>query len=129
MRIAASIFIAAHGIGFSIWFMSAWTPAALDADGGHVTFLPDAPGTGVLGKALGLLALLVLIGFVATAWGVWQQTPWWPTTMVGSALASVLVALAIWNPVGIVSILALLASVALLVATLTPLGERLLGPR
>jgi membrane protein implicated in regulation of membrane protease activity len=48
---------------------------------------------------LGLLALLVLVGFVATAWGVWQQTPWWPTTTTGSAIASLVVALAVWNPV------------------------------
>jgi hypothetical protein len=128
MRLAASIFIAAHGIGFSIWFMSAWTPAALDAGPTHVTLLPDTPSTGAVGKALGLLALVVLVGFVATAWGVWQQTPWWPTTMLGATVASLFVAVAVWNPVGIVSVPAVLASLALLVATVTPLGERYLGP-
>ena len=128
MRLAVSIFIAAHGIGFSIWFMSAWIPAALDADARHVTLLPGTPATGALGKALGLLALLVLIGFLATAWGVWQQTPWWPTTMMGSVATSLLVAVAVWNPVGIVSVPATLASIALLLATITPLGDRLLGP-
>jgi membrane protein implicated in regulation of membrane protease activity len=64
-----------------------------------VTFLPGTPATSALGKVLGLLALLVLVGFVATAWGVWQQTPWWPTTTTGSAIASLVVALAVWNPV------------------------------
>jgi hypothetical protein len=128
MRLAVSIFVAAHGIGFSIWFMSAWTPAALDADAKNVTLLPDTPATGALGKVLGLLALLVLVGFLATAWGVWQQAAWWPTAMIGTAVPSLLVALAVWNPVGIVSVPATLASVALLLATATPFGERLLGP-
>lgn len=29
MRIAAALFVAAHGIGYIIWFMSAWAPATL----------------------------------------------------------------------------------------------------
>jgi hypothetical protein len=48
--------------------------------------------------------------------------------LLGSALGSLPVAMAVWNPVGMVSVPATLASVALIAATLMPWGERLLGP-
>ena len=129
MRIAAAIFVAAHGIGFSIWFMSAWTPTALRGSSQHLTFLPDVPATGAVGKALGIVALAVLAGFLVSAWGIWQQAAWWPVALLGSAAASLPVASAVWNPVGIVSVPATLASVALIAATLMPWGEQFLGPR
>lgn len=128
MRIATAVFVAAHGIGFSIWFMSAWTPAALGGDTRHLTLLPRVPATGAAGKAVGILALAVLAGFLLAAWGIWQQTIWWPAALLGAAIASLPVALAVWNPVGIVSPLATVASVALILATLMPWGERFLGP-
>lgn len=103
MRIAAAVFVAAHGVGFSIWFMSAWTPAALGASPRHLTLLPDVPASGAAGKTIGVVALVVLVGFLAAAWGIWQQAPWWPAVLLGSALGSLPVAAAVWNPVGVVS--------------------------
>jgi hypothetical protein len=128
MRIAAAVFVAAHGIGFSIWFLSAWIPAALDRGTRHLSLFPDVPATGAVGKALGLVAVAVLAGFLLAAWGIWVQAAWWPAALLGSAIVSVPIALAVWNPVGIVSVPALLASVALIAATLMPWGERFLGP-
>lgn len=128
MRIAASIFVAAHGIGFSIWFLSTWMPATLGGSAKHLTFLPEAPATGAVGKALGIVALAVMVGFVLAAWGIWQQASWWPILLTGSAIASLPVAMAVWNPVGVVSVLATLASVALMAASVMPWGERFLGP-
>jgi hypothetical protein len=127
MRTAAAVFVASHGIGYIIWFMSAWTPSALPSSK-ELTFPANTPITGVLGKALGLVSLAVLAGFVASAWGVWQQTSWWPVSLVGSVVASTPVAFAIWNPVGIVSVLATVANVGLVAATLMPWGQRFLPP-
>jgi hypothetical protein len=127
MRTAAAVFVASHGIGYIIWFMSTWTPSALHSSN-TLTFPANTPITGVLGKALGLVSLAVLAGFVASAWGIWQQTSWWPVSLVGSVVASTPVAFAIWNHVGIVSLLATVANFGLVAATLMPWGQRFLPP-
>ena len=128
MRTAAAVFVASHGIGYSIWFMSAWTPSVLQSSK-NLTFPANTPATGKLGKALGLVSLAVLAGFVVSAWGIWQETSWWPVSLIGSIVASTPVALAVWNPVGIVSLLATLANVGLVAATLMPWGQRFFPPQ
>lgn len=127
MRTAAAVFVASHGIGYSIWFMSAWTPSAMH-NSKSLSFPADTPATGKLGKALGLVSLAVLAGFVVSAWGIWQGTSWWPVSLIGTIVASTPVALAVWNPVGIVSLLATLANVGLVAATLMPWGQRFFPP-
>jgi hypothetical protein len=127
MRTATALFVAAHGVGYSIWFLSAWTPSLLGGSAAHLLGRPDVPSTGAVGKALGVMALVVLAGFLAAAWGVWQAAAWWPVLLLASAGLSLLVAVAVWNPVGIVSVPATAASVALIAATLMPWGERFLG--
>jgi hypothetical protein len=137
MRLAAALFVAAHGIGYVIWFMNAWTPAALGRGPEDPTAPPGTGRPGIaasgqpgiaaterLGKALGLLSLAVVVGFLAAAWGVWEQAAWWPAVLLASAAASFPVALSVWNPVGIVSVPATLASVALVAATVMPWGDR-----
>jgi hypothetical protein len=127
MRTAVTIFVASHGIGYIIWFMSAWTPSALRSSK-SLTFSDNAPATGIFGKAIGLLSLAVLAGFVASAWGIWQETSWWPVSLIGSVVASTPVAFAVWNPVGVVSLLATLANVGLVAAIVMPWGQRFFPP-
>jgi len=127
MRTAAAVFVASHGIGYIIWFMSAWTPSALRSSK-SLTFPANAPATGILGKAIGLLSLAVLAGFVASAWGIWHETSWWPVSLIGSVVASTPVAFTIWNPVGVVSLLATLANVGLVAAIVMPWGQRFFPP-
>jgi hypothetical protein len=126
MRVAAALFIAAHGVGYILWFMASWTPAALGTRSKQLSIGEDVV-TGGLGKAIGLVALVVIAGFLVAAWGVWQQAPWWPTVLVVSAVAAFPTAFAVWNPVANVSVMAGLANVGLLAATFMPWGERLLG--
>jgi len=126
MRIAAALFVALHGIGYSIWFLSAWVPSVLGTGSKQLTF-GDVPATGGLGKALGVVALLVLAGFLASAWGIWQETSWWPVSLIASAIVGIPIAFSVWNPVGTVSVMAELANAGLVAATLVPWGDRLLG--
>jgi hypothetical protein len=128
MRALAAVFIAAHGIGYVIWFMSTWMPSVMGTQDAHLLAAPQHPATGVTGRLLGVLALVVSAGFLVSAWGVWSVTAWWPVTLVGSALVSLPVSLLIWSPVGIVSVPATIASLALVAATLLPWGERVLPP-
>jgi hypothetical protein len=127
MRLAAALFIAAHGVGYSIWFMSAWTPSTMGTQSKTLTLFPDAQVTGLLGKGIGLAAVAIMVGFLVSAWGIWQEAAWWPISLIATAAVSLPVALAVWNPVGIVSVPATVASVTLILATVMPWGERFLG--
>lgn len=58
-------------------------------------FLVEPRGAG--GRAIGILSLFVLAGFGAAAWGIWNEAFWWPPLLIGSAVASVIVILSMWN--------------------------------
>jgi hypothetical protein len=77
MRTAAAAFVASHGIGYIIWFMSVWTPSALHSRRTSHS-LPMHQPQGYSVRRWGSFSLAVLAGFVATAWGIWQETSWWP---------------------------------------------------
>jgi hypothetical protein len=131
MRIVAAIFVAMHGIGHIVWFFSTWTQRALGKEGraeleAHERgFLvkPEGPP----GKAIGILSLLVIVGFLAAAWGIFTEASWWPPVLIASVVLSMGVILAMWNPIMRLSVRALLANIGLTAATLMPWGERFLG--
>lgn len=131
MRLAAAIFVALHGLGHIIWFMATWARWSLGGSG-RADLAKHEQGflVGALtpaGRAVGLLALVVLGGFLATAWGIWTQAAWWPQLLIGSAVASTVVLVVMWNPVLTVSVRALLADIGLAAATLMPWGDRIFG--
>ena len=131
MRVAAAIFIAVHGLGHIIWLFSTWMQPALGKEGraeleAHRRHFLVEPKS-LMGRVIGVLAVVVLIGFLLAAWGIWTETPWWPALLVGSATLSMLVVLSMWNPIMRLSVRALLADVALVTAVFMPWGERFLG--
>ncbi len=131
MRLAAAIFVAIHGLGHIVWFFSTWTQRALGQQGREQleahrhNFLVEPKGSS--GKLIGILSLLVIAGFGATAWGIWIEASWWPPLLITSALTSMVVILTMWNPIMRLSVRALLANIGLTAATLMPWGERILG--
>lgn len=131
MRIAAAIFVALHGLGHIIWFFSTWTQSALGKEGraeleDHQRHFLVKP-LSAAGRLLGILSLLVLVGFVTAAWAIWTEASWWPPLLIGSIGASMVVTLAMWNPMLTVGFRALLANIGLGAAVLMPWGERFLG--
>ena len=126
LRIGVALFTAAHGIGFVLWFLITWLPSTLGGATRSLSFT-DAPATGFLGKSFGILALLVLAGFLISARGIWRQTSWWPETLGATAAVAIPTAWSVWNPVGDVSSMAELANVALLVVALLSSGRRFLA--
>jgi hypothetical protein len=136
MRLAAVIFVAIHGIGHIVWFFSTWTQRVLGKEGraqlqarrGDFLVEPRA----VAGRTVGILSLLVVVGFITAAWGIWNEAVWWPPLLIGSAIASVVVVSSMWNPIKApgpvpISVRALLADIGLGAAALMPWGERFLG--
>jgi hypothetical protein len=109
MRTAAAVFAASHGIGYVIWFMSAWTPSALNSSK-NLAF-SNAPAMGMLGTALGLVSLAVLagcgvgVGHLAGDILVAGFSHWFCRRLDAGRVRT-------WNPVGIVSLLATTATSA-----------------
>jgi hypothetical protein len=131
MRIAAAIFVGAHGAGHIIWFMATWARWSLGESGRAEVAKHEGgfivPALSPMGKLVGGLALVVLAGFFTAAAGIWTQATWWPPLLIGSAVVSLAVAVLMWNPVMNVSVRALLANIGLAAATLMPWGDRILG--
>jgi hypothetical protein len=69
----------------------------------------------------------VLVAFFVVAWGIWTQASWWPWLLGGSGVVSLVVLLAMWNPVRNVSFNALVANLVLAAAMFMPWGTRFLG--
>lgn len=131
MRIAAAIFVGMHGAGHVVWFLATWFQGALGTQGreeldAHRPYFAVQPDT-LTGKLLGIASLAVLAGFVATGYGIWTETSWWPPLLFGSAGLSMLVILAMWNPIMRISVRALLANIGLVAAAVMPWGDRILG--
>lgn len=50
-----------------------------------------------MGKAFGLIALLLVAGFLATAWGIFTGATWWPRIGLVSAVAAMALVIPWWN--------------------------------
>jgi hypothetical protein len=129
VRTVAAIVVAAHGIGFSMWFLASWF-ASIRIGTGTQWLLPGdveiASGTG---RAFGVLSLLGVGAFLATAWGILGESSWWPPLGGVTALASFAIVIPWWtivrpfNAVG-----ATLVNLLLIAAWLVPsFGDRIVG--
>jgi hypothetical protein len=68
--------------------------------GSHLVFSNDVPVTGGLGKATGLLSLLLVAGFLVTAWGIFTETLWWePVGVITSIVSLIAVVIPWWTTV------------------------------
>lgn len=126
MRVLFGMFIIIHGIGHVSWFLASFFPG-INADqvGGSPLNSAGLSPTGMVGKLIGVGALVVVLAFVVSAIGVFNEGEWWRSALLAAAAGSALIALLWWNPVGSVSVPALLADVALVVVALLPLGQRI----
>jgi hypothetical protein len=121
-----ALFLILHGLGHAIWFLGAWTPVGeLRSEqpwlfSGGVTM--DSP----MGRLLGGLALVAVVGFVAAGWGLLGQQDWWRSAAIASALLSLVVVVPWWDASpGTTSINATLADAAILAIALLPIGHEL----
>lgn len=127
LRIAVLIFLVVHGMGHSIWFIGAWVPQAkLVADGGWI--LPGGVSiSDPVGKLFGLLALVAMVGFLVSAWALFQQLDWWRPTLASSAVVSLVAVIPWWSvSPGTTALNATAANVILLVFLLLPWSNDIL---
>lgn len=118
-RYIIAIVLLAHGIGHIMLFMAAWTPQISKVGFSNAPWIFSG-GIGVgspIGQAFGLLWLVALIGFGASALGLVTHQAWWPPVTITVAAISIVTIVPWFNtwPTGSM-IGALLVDVAVLVA-------------
>lgn len=93
LRILLAVAVAAHGIGHVLFLM----PLVSSTTWGQ-SAQSWLLGAGGLARGLGALIWLVsLVGFVAAAFGLFRETGWWPTAVIGSAVASTIGLVLFWS--------------------------------
>ncbi|WP_415380045.1 hypothetical protein [Halosimplex sp. TS25] len=100
LRLAAAVFLVLHGVvhGWYVVLSQGWVEVEEQMGWtGHSWLLSSVlPRETVL--ALGSVSyVLVALGFVAAGVGVALDRPWWRPVLVGSALVSTAVIVALWD--------------------------------
>ena len=97
LRNVAAVIVAAHGVGFSLWFVTSWFGTKIGS--ASQWLFSDLSITSPVGKLFGLLALILIVGFLATAWGIFSSASWWPEVGLVSAVVAMAVVIPWWNVV------------------------------
>ena len=126
IKLIAVLVLAGHGIGHMMAPQAAFLPpGALPRDAhGLVAGATIVSGPG---RAMSLLWLLPMVGFVVASYGFWTDAAWWRPLMAISAVVSIVAILPWWNVMPAFSYLgALGVDVLVLVALATPWGDHLI---
>lgn len=120
VRVLLGIFIAGHAMGHISWMIAAFFPGSLEEPVSDQVLGGRADGTSLAAKIVAIASLVAMFFFVMASIGVFLAASWWWPAALGGVVVSTGVALAWWNPVGSVSVLALLGNAGVLVAGFIP---------
>ena len=125
VKIFAAAVLVAHGIGHVMAPQAAFAPpgafprAATAAIGGMTI-------TSGAGKALALVWLVPLVGFLAGTYGLWIGADWWRPVLAAASIVSIAVILPWWSVMPAFSYIGAIAvDLITLMAIFTPWGEPL----
>jgi hypothetical protein len=126
LKLVVVIVLVAHGLGHTMALSSAFRPA-----GGfsrrHWTLSDGVAIYTPAGKALALVWLVPLAGFLAGAYGLSTGQEWWRPVLTISSVVSIVAVLPWWRVMPVPSYLgALLVDLLVLAALLTPWGGPLI---
>lgn len=115
LRLVLAIVVGAHGIGHVLFLL----PLVSGVDWGQPA-QSWLLGEGGLAKVSGgLIWLVALAGFLAAAFGIFQQTDWWQTAAIVSAAVSTVGLILFWRqPVPPPALSALVFNLLILVSLL-----------
>jgi hypothetical protein len=126
IKLITVIVLAAHGIGHVMAPQAAFVPPGAFPRGAQAAVAGITIGS-TAGRAVALLWLVPLVGFLLGSYGLWIDASWWRPVLAVSAVVSIAVVLPWWNVMPTFSYLGALAVDALvLVALLTPWGDQLI---
>ena len=120
VRIVLGIFVFAHGIGHLAWMLAAFFPASQDGPVSDRVLTGLADARSPAAKVIAVVGVGASALFVTAAIGVFAASEGWFAPALGGIVLSTLVAVSWWNPVGVVSVMALLANIGLIFAKLVP---------
>lgn len=126
LRIVAVLILIVHGIGHVMAPVSAWVPGGSAFSRGSWLLSPGVTIDSAAGRALAVLWIIPLVGFIGGAIGLWTGAGWWREALLVSSVVSIVVVLPWWRVMPTGSYLGALAvDLLVLVALLTPWGDRL----
>jgi hypothetical protein len=127
IRVLFGMFLLAHGVGHVSWFLAAVVPSFGEGQQRNPPLFNDGiAATGGIGKVIGVAALLVVAAFVVGGIGFFLDASWWRSGVGAGLVGSMLVAVAWWNPAGVVSALAVAANAGIALVVYFPLGDDLI---
>ncbi len=127
VRIVLGVLLIGHGVGHVAWVLAAFFPGSQEQPVRDRVLAGLADSKGVAAKLIALAGLGAAVLFVAAAVGVFGTRDWWFVPALAGIVVSSLVALSWWNPVGLVSVMALLANAGLIAAKVIPWFEDTAG--
>jgi hypothetical protein len=123
LKILVALLLLAHGLGNVMAPQSAFVPPGAFPHGAAAVLGPRLTIVSPAGKALSLLWLIPLVGFVLGTYGLWTGQVWWRPVLIVSAVVSIVAVLPWWNVMPRFSYLGALAvDVLVLVGAFTPWG-------
>jgi hypothetical protein len=123
LKILVALLLVAHGLGHVMAPQSAFAAPGAFPRSASAVLGPRLTIVSRGGKALSLLWLIPLVGFVLGTYGLWTGQGWWRPVLIVSAVVSLVAVLPWWNVMPRFSYLgALAADVLVLVGAFTPWG-------
>ena len=120
VRIVLGIFVFAHGVGHLAWMLAAFFPASQDGPVSNRVLGGLADARSPAAKVIAVIGIFAGGLFVVASFGVFASAGGWFTPALAGIALSSLVATSWWNPVGVVSVMALLANAGIVLAKLIP---------
>jgi hypothetical protein len=127
-RILVIVFLALHGIGHVIWFLAAWTRVRTGFGEGRWILPGDVTIRSPLGKLWGIVALLVMLLFVAAALALLSGSLTW-RSLANTGVILSLGVVAPWarQAPGWSAINAIIADLVLMILIALPLSVDMVG--
>ncbi|MDJ0959549.1 MAG: hypothetical protein QNJ88_02745 [Acidimicrobiia bacterium] len=120
VRIVLGLFVFAHGVGHLAWMLAAFFPASQDGPVSDRVLGGLADSRSPTAKVIAIAGIVAGGLFVVASFGVFASSVGWFGPALAGVVLSSLVATSWWNPVGVVSVMALLANAGIVLAKLIP---------
>lgn len=125
LQYIAALVIAGHGIGHIWEFLVSFTSMKAGFKDNPWIFSDGVTLDSSVGHVFGVLALVVMVLFVASSIGILLEEKWWRQLAIAGSVLSIIVVLPFWNSVlpGMLAGVAL--DVAIILTLILPWGEKL----
>jgi hypothetical protein len=120
VRILFGVFLFAHGVGHLAWMLAAFFPASQEGPVSDRVLTGLADASSPAAKLIAVVGIGAAVLFATAAISVFAASDGWFMPALAGIVLSSLVAVSWWNPIGVVSVMALLANAGIVLAKLTP---------